>query len=96
MDNVRTLRGVIFAGFPWNPVGNVWVSFAPVLQGAAWTGVYGLSLVTVFAAAAPAVLSQNFRYEYLAALSGTAILAAVAVAGGIRLENSPLKDTGSG
>ena len=88
------LRGVIFTGFPWNPVGNVWVSFAPVLQGAAWTGVYGLSLVTVFAAAAPAVLSQNFRYKYLAALSGTAILAAVAVAGGIRLENSPLMDIG--
>ena len=87
------LRGVIFAGFHGTRrqcLGVVRTCSA----GAAWTGVYGLSLVTVFAAAAPAVLSQNFRYKYLAALSGTAILAAVAVAGGVRLENSPLTDIG--
>jgi apolipoprotein N-acyltransferase len=82
-------RGIMFTGFPWNPVGNVWVAFLPVLQGAAWMGVYGLSLVTVFAAAAPAVLTDRRRHRYPAAFSGLALLAAIAVAGGIRLTAAP-------
>ncbi|MGB0630365.1 MAG: apolipoprotein N-acyltransferase [Alphaproteobacteria bacterium] len=88
------LRGVVLTGFPWNPVGNVWVIFAPVLQGAAWVGVYGLSLITVFAAAAPAVLSHRHRYGYPAALSGLIAVAAMAIAGGVRLANAPATGTG--
>lgn len=47
------LRGVIFTGFPWNLAGSVW-AFDPIaIQGAAWVGVHGLSLVTVLVALSP-------------------------------------------
>jgi apolipoprotein N-acyltransferase len=83
------LRGVVLTGFPWNPVGNVWVAFEPALQGAAWVGVYGLSAVTVWAAAgfaqlaAPATRASARRWA--GALAGAAVLAAVAAAGAVRL-----------
>ena len=52
------LRAWLLTGFPWNLIGNVW-SFSPaMLQLAALTGVWGLSLVTVLAAAAPALLAE--------------------------------------
>jgi apolipoprotein N-acyltransferase len=51
------LRSWLFTGFPWNLIGTVW-TFAPaMLQPAAVVGVYGIGLVTVIAAAMPAVLT---------------------------------------
>ncbi|TRD16662.1 apolipoprotein N-acyltransferase [Palleronia caenipelagi] len=49
------LRGYIFTGFPWVLVGQIW-SDGPGLQLAAFTGPYGLTLVTVVIAAISAVL----------------------------------------
>ena len=86
------VRGVVLTGFPWNPVGNVWVAFEPVLQAAAWIGVYGLSAITVWAAAGFATLGDGGRksaHRWGAALSGTAVLAALAVAGAVRLAGAP-------
>jgi apolipoprotein N-acyltransferase len=82
---VEWLRGVVLTGFPWNPVGNVWVAVPPVLQGAAWIGVYGLSLLTVFAAAAPAALAGAGPRRALAGLSGCVLLVLVAAPGAARL-----------
>ena len=47
------LRGNVLTGFPWNLVGYVWTVSDQTLQGAAFFGVYGLSLLTVLVAAAP-------------------------------------------
>lgn len=47
------LRGWLFTGFPWNLLGSVWAFAALPVQGAAWIGAYGLSLVTVLLAVSP-------------------------------------------
>ncbi len=61
------VRRWAFTGFPWDLVGYVW-AFSPVMsQGAAIAGIYGLSLLTLIAAAAPAVLAQG-RHRGFAAL----------------------------
>ncbi|OFW99519.1 MAG: apolipoprotein N-acyltransferase [Alphaproteobacteria bacterium RIFCSPHIGHO2_12_FULL_66_14] len=47
------LRGHVFTGYPWNPLGHVWAFATPLLQGAALFGVYGLGAFTFLALAAP-------------------------------------------
>ncbi|MFQ5764112.1 MAG: apolipoprotein N-acyltransferase [Rhodospirillales bacterium] len=51
-------RGWVFTGFPWNLVGTAWTVSDAMIQLVAVTGVYGLSLMTVVAAAMPAVLAE--------------------------------------
>jgi len=48
------LRGHLFTGYSWNPLGHVWAFATPLLQGAALFGVYGLGLLTFMILAAPA------------------------------------------
>ncbi|MFN4087620.1 MAG: apolipoprotein N-acyltransferase [Alphaproteobacteria bacterium] len=50
------MRGHVFTGFPWNLIGYAWTDSTAMLQATALTGIYGLSLLTVLAAAAPAAL----------------------------------------
>ena len=65
------LRGHIFTGYPWNPLGHVW-AFAPaLLQGAALFGVFGLGTVSFLVLAAP---TAGWR-------ASIAALAAVGLAG---------------
>lgn len=47
------LRGHVFTGHPWNPLGHVWAFATPLLQGAAVVGVYGLGAFTFLLLAAP-------------------------------------------
>ncbi len=53
------VRGWAFTGFPWNLIGTVWVFSDGMIQLAAVTGVYGLSLLSVVVAAMPAVLADG-------------------------------------
>jgi apolipoprotein N-acyltransferase len=49
-------RSFVLTGFPWNQLGQVW-AFAPeTLQLASVTGIWGLTLLTLLAALAPALL----------------------------------------
>ena len=43
-------RGYMLTGFPWGALGYIWAD-TPVAQSAAWIGLYGLSVITVFWAA---------------------------------------------
>ncbi len=53
------VRGWLLTGFPWNPIATVWSFSDAALQPAAFIGTYGLSLLTVLAASAPAVLGNG-------------------------------------
>ena len=44
------VRGYALTGFPWGALGYIWAETA-VAQSAAWIGLYGLSVMTVFWAA---------------------------------------------
>lgn len=83
------VRGTVLTGFPWNPVGNIWVAAAPVLQSASWLGVYGLSAVTVVAAAGLALFGAPALRTRLWGISGLLLIAAIAVAGTVRLASAP-------
>ncbi len=56
------LRGWVLTGFPWNLVGSGWALSEAMMQGAAVTGIYGLSLLAVVTAAMPATLARNDRW----------------------------------
>jgi len=53
------VRGWLFTGLPWNPVGSVWAVSDVTLQGAALFGVYGQSLLTVLAAASVGAVADD-------------------------------------
>ena len=78
-------RQFAFTGFPWNPWGSVWEIPGPVgdvlIQPAAWVGVHGLTLATVFLAALP-ILGWRWR------TAGAALLAAWVVAGMARVQGT--------
>jgi apolipoprotein N-acyltransferase len=91
---VEWLRSWLFSGFPWNLLGIVW-SFSPaMLQLAAFTGVWGLSWVTVLAASAPALLTEppgglGPRRIRLVVVAILILPLLVGVGGGLRLALAP-------
>jgi apolipoprotein N-acyltransferase len=46
--SLEMLRGWLFSGFPWNPIGVTQYQMAPLIQMAAWTGVHGVSFLVVW------------------------------------------------
>lgn len=80
------LRGHILTGFPWNLLGYVWAPSGAMLQLAAVTGIYGLSLVTVLAACLPAARSRS------AMAAAAALLLLVWGGGAVRLAGAPAVD----
>ena len=91
------LRGWAFTGFPWNLMGTVWTNSEAMIQLTALTGVYGLSLVTVLAATAPAALgyaalSPRARWNYMVLV--WAVPAAVWIGGEFRLKHASDEQVG--
>lgn len=80
------LRGHVFTGYPWNPLGHVWMFATPLLQSAALFGVYGLGTLTFLILAAP---TAGWR-------ASVAALAAVGVAGAVGVSIMPPVGTGHG
>lgn len=83
------LRGHVLTGFPWNLVGYAWAGGFPgalaVLQLSALVGIYGLSLVTVLAAALPARLGDLDRGRFWAPVVAVLLIALPAAGGAWRL-----------
>ncbi|HZB91879.1 MAG TPA: apolipoprotein N-acyltransferase [Stellaceae bacterium] len=82
-------RGHVLTGFPWNLLGYAWAGAFPgalaVLQSTAVFGIYGLSLLTVLAAALPARLGDLGRGRLWAPVAALLIIAVLAGGGGWRL-----------
>lgn len=76
------LRGVMFTGYPWNPLGVIWLAVPGVAQLAAWTGTYAMSGMIV-AVAGTLWLASRRDWRPLAAT------AALLVASGVALHPAP-------
>lgn len=81
-------RGIVFTGFPWNPIGNIWVSVDPILQGASWIGVYGLSGLTVFFASSFALADKLSAYRVVFCSVGVSVIALIGILGAVRLSGA--------
>ena len=89
------LRGHVLTGFPWNPAGASWKAGSAASQFAAIGGVYGLSVLTVGAAAAfgPLFSTGPRRGRIVTAALGALVVAALVVGGSIRLSQARLELT---
>ena len=89
------LRGHVLTGFPWNPAGAGWRAGSAASQFAAIAGVYGLSLVTVAAAAAfgPLLGPGRRKGRIGVALAGAGVFAALIVGGTVRLAGAEAQET---
>jgi apolipoprotein N-acyltransferase len=90
------LRGFLFGGFPWVPLGNSQVDVLPVVQLASVTGVYGLSALVAFVNGSLAwgVLSQG-RERLAAVAAAMLVVAATGTWGGLRIADGTLTREGT-
>jgi apolipoprotein N-acyltransferase len=87
------LRSWVLTGFPWNLIGSVWTFSDAMLQLGALAGVWGLSLVTVLAAAAPASLGDPTApslARWTPTCIGVLALTLVWSGGALRLAGAPV------
>ncbi len=91
------LRGHLFGGFPWLLPGYVWTPGEPISQLAALVGIYGLTLLTLLAAAAPALVLDRARMAWrLGPLLAAALLLGMAWGWGAqRLARAPVDAPGA-
>ncbi len=91
------LRGHLLTGFPWNPAGASWKAGSAMSQFAAVGGVYGLSLITVGAAAAfgPLLGAGQRKARVGSAVLGVLVLAGLMIGGAMRLSQTRLELTGT-
>jgi apolipoprotein N-acyltransferase len=88
------LRGHLLTGFPWNLPGETWSAGSAPSQAASLIGAYGLTLVTLALAAAPAaaLFARGRRERWSAAGAAFAVLCGLHVFGWIRLAHPPAPD----
>ncbi len=82
-------RGFVATGFPWNLPGSIFAVNPTILQAASVLGVYGLNVITVLCAAAPALWLQKSRYLAVLFLALPLLLAG---GGYMRLDIAPSLD----
>jgi len=85
------MRGALFGGFPWIPLGNTMVTLLPIAQLASVTGVYGLSLfVGLVNAGIVASAIETPRRRVALASATVALLLVTSLWGGRRLAANEL------
>jgi len=72
------LRGVMFTGYPWNPLGVMWLPLPGVAQLAAWIGTYALGGLTVLGAGTLHLASRR-EWRPLAGFAAATAIAALAL-----------------
>ncbi len=87
----EVLRGNLFTGFPWNGFGQALAENALMAQGASLFGLYGLTLVAIYAASAPAaaISPERHGFSWRALVPALVLLAALAAFGWQRLPSAP-------
>jgi apolipoprotein N-acyltransferase len=70
------LRSVLFTGYPWNPLGVIWLPVAGVAQTVSWIGTYALSGLTILVAGA-LLLASRRHWRFPAAVAVTLALLAL-------------------
>jgi len=90
------LRGYLFGGFPWVPLGNSQVTVLPIVQIASVAGVYGLSALVAFVNATIAyALLTSGRSRSRAIAAVVVVLVAIAGWGSWRIADGSLTREGS-
>jgi apolipoprotein N-acyltransferase len=88
-SGIEWLRGHILTGFPWNLPGYAFDQVLPLMQPAAYVGIYGLSLIVLFWMAVPEFTSR--RRVFMVALFSFLLAAAL---GNARVEYYKTEDSG--
>lgn len=86
------LRGYLFGGFPWNPLGVVLMPLPALAQAASVVGGLGLSGLVILIAGAMAFVVADQRWRFAAVI---AALVAVAAALGQLALSAPTRSTGT-
>ena len=85
------VRSWLFTGFPWNLIASVWTDWPVMLQSASVFGSYGLSTLSVFVAAMPALI-RNKKDGIKILLTVFSVLVVLICFGSGRLSKAPDTD----